>query len=180
MLKTHFPDSSIFITCDVISLVIQGTGGGLASVNAKTNPAPGGHIMLAGIAFQLVIIVLFTCLVTEFSVRYSRNKPINKMGSTESLTIPKPMSRKLRLMSFGLAFNTTCLFIRAVYRLIELSNGWTGRIIRTQLYFNILDGGMITLAIYTLNIFHPGFFLTERNKSQDLEMSNLTAVSAEY
>jgi hypothetical protein len=35
-----------------------------------------------------------------------------------------------------LMFNTTCLFICAVYRVIELSDGWSGRIIHTQVYFS--------------------------------------------
>jgi len=40
-----------------------------------------------------------------------------------------------------------------------LSDGWNGRIISTQVYFNVLDGAMVTLAIYTLNIAHPGLLL---------------------
>jgi hypothetical protein len=44
---------------------------------------------------------------------------------------------------------------------LQLANGWNGRIIETQVYFNVLDGGMITLAMYTLNAFHPGYLLRE-------------------
>ncbi|KAG6844868.1 hypothetical protein H0H87_002991 [Tephrocybe sp. NHM501043] len=159
--------SIIFITADVISLIIQGTGGGLASVHIKTNPKPGGHVMLGGIAFQLLIIIVYTCLATEFFVRFSLNKPFKRGGSSESLTIPKPMSGKLRLMSFGLIFSTLCLFIRSVYRLIELADGWTGRIIRTEIYFNVLDGAMVTLAIFSLNFIHPGFLLNEAEDSAE-------------
>ncbi|KAG6829098.1 hypothetical protein H0H92_005711 [Tricholoma furcatifolium] len=159
--------SIIFITADVISLVMQGTGGGLASVHIRTNPAPGGHVMLAGIAFQLLILIIYTCLATEFYIRYLRNKPFNRAESTDSLAYPNPMTRKIKIMSLALAFSTTCLFIRAVYRVAELADGWTGRIIRTEIYFDILDGAMVTLAIYSLNFIHPGFFLSEENKSKE-------------
>ncbi|KAG6852829.1 hypothetical protein C0991_008867 [Blastosporella zonata] len=153
--------SIIFITSDVVSLIIQGTGGGLASVHIKTNPTPGGHIMLGGIAFQLFILIVYSCLAVEFFVRYSLKKPFRRSGSSETLDLAKPISKKVKIMSYALAFSTTCLFIRSVYRLIELSDGWKGRIIRTEIYFNVLDGAMVTLAIFSLNFIHPGFFLNE-------------------
>lgn len=43
---------------------------------------------------------------------------------------------KIKLMSCGLALSTLTLFIRAIYRTIELSNGWRGRVIHTQVYFS--------------------------------------------
>lgn len=46
------------------------------------------------------------------------------------------MTRGTRLMSYGLAFSTLMLFIRAIYRTAELSDGWGGRIIHTQVYFS--------------------------------------------
>ncbi|KAG6886613.1 hypothetical protein C0995_006447 [Termitomyces sp. Mi166 len=177
--------SILFITCDVIALIIQGTGGGLASAHIKTDPTPGGNVMLGGIAFQLAVIVIYTFLATEFFVRYMSNKPFRRSKSSkDSLPYPKPMTRKLIIMSLGIGFCTICLFIRSVYRLIELADGWLGRIIRTEVYFSalssarseplasvtyrpffsfldVLDGVMITLAIYTFNFIHPGFFLAD-------------------
>lgn len=66
----------------------------------------------------------------------------------------------------------------SVYRVAELGDGWTGKILRTQVYFSkytvvcttwlllsgvnfvgLFDGGMIVVAIFALNIFHPGFLL---------------------
>ncbi|KAG5353335.1 hypothetical protein C0989_008059 [Termitomyces sp. Mn162] len=156
--------SILFITCDVIALIIQGTGGGLASAHIKTNPTPGGNVMLGGITFQLgrSVIVVYTFLAAEFFIRYMSNKPFRKsMSYTESFIDPKPMTRKIMIMSLGIAFCTLCLFIRSVYRVIELAGGWLGRIIRTEVYFNVLDGAMITLALYTFNFIHPGYFLAD-------------------
>jgi hypothetical protein len=47
-------DSRIFLSCDLIALVVQAAGGAMAST-AKTREgsATGGKIMLGGIVFQL-------------------------------------------------------------------------------------------------------------------------------
>ncbi|KAG1847156.1 RTA1 like protein-domain-containing protein [Suillus subalutaceus] len=47
----------------------------------------------------------------------------------------------------------------SVYRTVELADGWSGSVIANESYFNWLDGGFVTLAIYTLNIVHPGIYL---------------------
>ncbi|KIM85171.1 hypothetical protein PILCRDRAFT_817160 [Piloderma croceum F 1598] len=153
----------IFCSCDVVSLVVQAVGGATASTAVSNNddPANGGHIMLGGIGFQMVSITVYVICAIEFFVRFWKNKPVrgdDTSHKTEEGWTAR-MDIQMKIMIIGVTFNTTCLFIRAVYRTIELADGWTGRIISTQLYFNVLDGAMITLAIYTLNFVHPGVFL---------------------
>ena len=47
-------DAIIFVTGDIISLVVQGIGGGVASsASTHSGAVNGGHIMLGGIIFQL-------------------------------------------------------------------------------------------------------------------------------
>ncbi|KAJ7686269.1 RTA1 like protein-domain-containing protein [Mycena rosella] len=149
----------LFLCCDIISLVVQGIGGGMAAgaVNQRLSPARGGNIMLGGIAFQMVTITVYVFCAGEFLLRYLQNRPIAARGAPTAATAP--LSTRMKLLIGALVFNTTCLFIRAVYRVIELSDGWGGRIIHTQVYFNVLDGAMITLALVTLNIAHPGALL---------------------
>ncbi|KAK0431977.1 RTA1 like protein-domain-containing protein [Armillaria borealis] len=145
----------LFSTCDVLSLVVQAFGGGLASsaVSNGTDPEKGGHIMLIGVAFQLAVITLYSILGIEFFARYLIGTPIRNHGGDQKRG---DLTTNLKLMIAALAFSTICLFIRAEYRVIELEDGWGGRIITTEVYFNVLDGAMITLAIYVVNVFHPG------------------------
>ncbi|KAJ7226233.1 RTA1-like protein [Mycena rebaudengoi] len=150
----------LFLWCDIVSLVVQAVGGGMAAtaVNENRDPTRGGNIILGGIVFQMVTITVYVLCATEFLLRYLRNRPIGH-GSEQAPSTTVPLGRKMKLLVYALAFNTACLFIRAVYRVIELSDGWSGRIITTQVYFNVLDGTMITLAILTLNVAHPGHLL---------------------
>jgi len=152
----------IFCTFDIISLIIQAIGGATAS-NALENgnsPTIGGNIMLGGIALQMIAITIYIGFAVEFFFRYFNDNPVyDTSASSVEGGKPTQLDKRMKIMIFGLMFSTICLFIRAVYRTCELSNGWSGRIISTQVYFNVLDGAMITLAIYTLNFIHPGFLL---------------------
>jgi len=156
----------VFVTCDAISLSIQGAGGAVAGMAAGNgeDPTTGGTIMLIGIIIQMVAITLFLITASEFFYRYAFDKPIRKDAHND---LEKPrgaystgaMDPRMKIAIYAMAFSTICLFIRAVYRTIELTDGWNGRIIATQVYFNVLDGGMVTLGMYTLNIFHPGYLI---------------------
>lgn len=164
--------SIIFVSCDFVSLVIQAVGGGMAATASNLKGSNlGAHIMLAGIVFQLGVIIVYSYCGIEYYIRYSRNSPITPHSDKESdsdTTARGMMTEKLKHMMYALVFMTTCLFIRAIYRTIELSNGWDGRVISTQRYFNVLDGAMIILTIYTMNFAHPGRLLVEppyENKS---------------
>ncbi|TFK34997.1 RTA1-domain-containing protein [Crucibulum laeve] len=157
--------SIIFCSCDLISLTVQGVGGGVASSasNHNKDPSTGGNIMLGGIIFQMVTITLYVFLAAEFYFRFLTDDPFEEkvmksLDATPGLTRGK-MDKGLKMMSAALCFNTVCLFIRAIYRTIELTDGWHGRIISTEVYFNVLDGAMITLAIFTVNFAHPGLLL---------------------
>ncbi|KAK6969103.1 RTA1 like protein-domain-containing protein [Favolaschia claudopus] len=148
----------IFLPCDIIALVVQGVGGGIASsADDQAGAEQGAQVMLGGIGFQFAVIIIFSILAIDFTTRYLLDRPVRRADSSTSSR--KPMTPKLKVMLIALGFSTVVLFIRSVYRLIELSDGWNGRIIETEVYFNVLDGGMVVLAIFTLNFIHPGVFL---------------------
>ena len=60
-------------------------------------------------------------------------------------------------MHVALGFATVCLFIRTVFRSIELSGGFTGKLANSQVQFMVLDGVMVLLVCTCLTVMHPGF-----------------------
>ncbi|KAJ7884600.1 RTA1 like protein-domain-containing protein [Mycena olivaceomarginata] len=156
-ISTRWCALSLFHRKDVVALVIQGAGGGIAASapdGDRTQANMGANIMLAGIAFQFFAICTYTLCGLEYLRRYTRDLPVpgqSPLGTARVTPTPQ-----IRLMISALGFSTLVLFIRSVYRLVELSGGWDGPVILTQVYFLVLDGGMVTLAIYTMNIAHPG------------------------
>ncbi|KAF8662698.1 hypothetical protein AX16_001140 [Volvariella volvacea WC 439] len=171
----------VFLCGDIFSFLIQGVGGGIAA-SAETHDKimRGSHIMLAGIAFQLVVLVIYILLSTEFYYRHFNNKPFtNRAGEAEILR--GEFDSHMRWMVWALSFSSLVLFIRAIYRTIELEDGWDGRIITTELYFNVLDGAMIVLAMWTFNFFHPGALLSGKHIAQPMgfALSNASASATE-
>ncbi|KAI0056244.1 RTA1-domain-containing protein [Artomyces pyxidatus] len=149
----------VFVSCDVIALTVQSVGGATAS-NADNDLHKaniGGNIMLGGIVFQLVAIVFYVALAGEFLFRYIKDRPFLRSGSV--LQRRGSTTQRMKILLGGMSFMTVCIFIRSIYRTIELSDGWDGKIMSTQVLFNVLDGAMICLAMFTLNACHPGFLL---------------------
>ncbi|KZV70103.1 RTA1-domain-containing protein [Peniophora sp. CONT] len=147
----------IFLSCDIIALIIQGAGGGIASsANDKAGTDLGANVMLAGIIFQLVCIIVYTALAAEFLWHYVKDRPFRRAFVYEHRS-QTPM--RLKVMLLGMGIMTVLLFIRSIYRTAELADGWDGIIINTEWPFDLFDGAMITIAMISLNVIHPGWFL---------------------
>lgn len=171
-----------FITADAVALIVQAVGGAKASIAFQNghSPNPGGHVMLIGIVLQLVGILFYIALATEFFLRFHFERPLpGRMptirqeenlenpvdeASLKGTVTPSPsykgiltLPRGTLIVIAGMAVSTFFVLLRTGYRTVELSDGWTGRIITTQRYFNYLDGAPICIALFTLNVLHPRF-----------------------
>jgi hypothetical protein len=152
--------TTVFFTADIISLAVQGVGGSMAAIAAGNDkdPEKGGRIMLGGIIFQMIAITVFMGLASEFIYRYLTDKPFQREDN-EPPSGNYFLDGKMKGAIFGTAFACIALYVRSIYRTIELIDGWEGRIITTELYFFAMDGAMIALMMYSLNILHPGRLL---------------------
>jgi hypothetical protein len=150
----------IFCTADIVSLVVQAVGGGMAAIAYEKNPpadtASGTHIMVAGILFQLASILVFVSLFTVVIMRALRSRG-------EILT-----QRKIQWVIAATVFSVVVIVTRSIYRTIELLQGWSGYLITTERYFIALDGAMMTLAVGVFNIARPGWSNTTGDKA-DIE-----------
>ncbi|KAJ5369017.1 RTA1-domain-containing protein [Penicillium cataractarum] len=144
----------IFCTCDVISLVIQAAGGGIASSESDDpngNTDPGTNTMVAGIVFQLISISVFVYCGTDFFLR------IKRFGQLKMFT-----RGPLAALTSAMILSVVCIYIRSIYRTIELAQGWTGYLITHESYFIGLDGVMMIIAVGVFNVCHPGWLLPSK------------------
>jgi len=175
----------VFVTADVLALVIQAAGGGIASsANTDSGSKLGANVMLAGIFLQMVTLIVYVLLATEFLLRFHLQRPLNSTGSPsrsssldemDTVTAQKTwipgqesgrvvdgrgvMSTRTGLMVLGLTISTVFVFVRTIYRTVELLGGWHGHILRTQIYFDVLDAMPIVVALFILNFLPPGLLL---------------------
>ncbi|KAB8220790.1 RTA1 like protein-domain-containing protein [Aspergillus novoparasiticus] len=138
-----------FTVCDLISLAVQAVGGALASaaLSAHRDMSNGTHIMIAGIAFQMASTIAFATCMVDCVLRtiYPRQG-----------TIPKGVS----CLFAAMVLSVLCICTRSIYRLAELSQGWTGYLITHEKYFIILDAVMMAIAVGVFVIFHPSLMVS--------------------
>ena len=159
-----------FMFCDFFSLVLQGTGGGIASTGKTSSTKHAGiNIMIAGLSFQVFSLLLFMMLCADYAWNIRKR---NSELAPRSLELRNSFKFKaFQLCQFpllsqssgltlttqtALAVATLTIFVRSVYRVAELSQGFDGALANQEVSFMILEGVMILIAVLALTIFHPG------------------------
>ncbi|KAJ6438053.1 RTA-like protein [Purpureocillium lavendulum] len=101
----------IFITADLICLVLQGAGGALSTTSSGVNTT-GVDIAMAGLALQVAALFIFTFFYVDYVARYTRSPSTPPLAS--------------RLLSFfsGLSLAIFLILGRSIYRCYELSKGY--------------------------------------------------------
>ncbi|KAK0727153.1 RTA1 like protein-domain-containing protein [Lasiosphaeria miniovina] len=148
----------VFCTCDVISLVVQAVGGAMASQAADSidgNTAPGTNTMVAGIAFQLFTMSIFAVFVVDFLRRVQR---ISRRGPGEKRAL---LTRPIRLVLVAVFISFIMIYVRSIYRTIELAQGWTGNLITHEGYFIGLDATLMFIAVAVFLVFDPASLLRD-------------------
>lgn len=82
-------------------------------------------------------------------------------GALDPMHAKLRASKRFRSFLIALCFTTLCIFTRSVYRVAELSEGWSGHLIQTQRYFIGLEGAIVAAGVLALNVFHPGYCFRE-------------------
>ena len=114
----------IFIPCDFLSLVLQAVGGAISS-STDGDAQNGVNIALAGLAFQVATLTIFTLLTIDYFFR-SRN-------TWTRVTLPA----QFKIFVSALALATLLILIRCCYRVYELNEGYqrSSKALRDQSLF---------------------------------------------
>ena len=163
----------MFIICDFIALLLQAAGGAIASI-ATTQSVDniGKDIMVTGVAWQVFSLALFAILCCEYAWRVRNASQVGLNPTFEELR----NSRKFKAFLCALGVATLTIFTRSVFRCAELSGGFHGPLANQEVTFMILEGAMISIAVISLTVCHPGVVFkdawhtadwsTRKNKAQ--------------
>lgn len=190
--------SYFFVFCDVLSLVVQGTGGGMASVASENqeDTAPGTWTMFGGILFQVIAMSIFVVFWFEFLSRvyfkdskkvtgdfkYKKRTPLNYLKLLLGVRSARAYQeeqlepfyngkfasiRKRKLVPYyplAISVAVLVIYIRCIYRVIELKQGFDGYLITHEEFVMTLDALMIAIAGVIFIPFHPVFVFGAENK----------------
>lgn len=178
----------VFCGCDLISLVLQALGGAIASTaNTRSGSDLGKNIMIAGLGFQVFSLILFSLCAGEFALRAYRAR-----GTWNPRYHELVSSRLFKAFLYGLVVAVVTIFVRSLYRCVELSGGFNGQLFRSdEAVFMILEGVMVILACSCLTFLHPAvcfqgvwheanFSFRTKKGSEKLNTSQLSNEEAGY
>lgn len=164
--------SYIFISVDLASIVLQAIGGGMAATALQDDKDTdsGTHIMVAGLAVQVAGMSAFFILGLDFMWRVIKkekqalaaNPHLSRQELDALLFEPKYASIRnkrplFRIFIGAIIICSVLIYIRCIYRLIELAEGWSGYLITHERYFLVLEALIVFLGVFCLSAVHPGF-----------------------
>lgn len=189
--------SYFFVAADVVCLVVQGVGGGMASSAAKdkTDTQPGTWVMFVGVLAQVIAMTVFIFFWINFlyrlyfrhseeiddSFKLKRATPLNFLRLLLNLPSTRPFKltqlecfydqkysgiRKRKLVPyFPLAITLAVLviYIRCIYRVVELKEGFDGYLITHEVFIMVLDAALVLIAGLIFVPFHPVFVFGYEN-----------------
>jgi hypothetical protein len=82
------------------------------------------------------VIVLYTALAAEFLIRYTLDRPMGRYGETGGILSRGALDTRMRYVLMAMSATVLFLLTRSVYRMIELSGGWDGKVFSTQWLFS--------------------------------------------
>ena len=135
----------IFISCDILALILQAVGGAMSS-SSNGDSTAGVNIALAGLSLQVATLTFFCAVVADYAIRARHTI------ATHGLNI------KFKIFAGFLSLAILTIFIRCCFRVYELSEGYSrdSEALRDEPIFIGLESVMVVVAAYALIIAHPG------------------------
>lgn len=141
----------IFAVSDFISLVLQGSGGGLAATaNSQTDSHRGVNIMIGGLAFQVFSLTVFMLVCADYALRVHRHRT-----EVDPLYYERRQSKMFRGFLASLTVATLAIYVRSIFRVAELQQGFHSHFANNEITFMVLESSMVTIAVLALTALHP-------------------------
>ena len=148
----------IFVIGDIISLIMQSTGGAILASGNDGDSNKGTAIVLIGLVIQLIFFVFFIILMGVFHYK------------TRDWEVKLTQNNWKRLLK-TLEAASVLILVRSIYRIVEYAQGYDGYLISHEVYLYTLDALLMLLVQFLFNFVHPGSVLSEKKKRKtDIEM----------
>ncbi|KAL0935466.1 RTA1 domain protein [Colletotrichum truncatum] len=139
--------TKIFVAGDVLSLLLQSSGGGMMAGAGPTNNFMeiGEKTIIVGLFVQLIVFGFFIITAALFHRR---------MALVPTAKSHQPEIRwKYYLLT--LYVTSILIWVRSIFRVIEYLEGNKGHLMTTEVYIFIFDATLMFLVMVWMNWFHP-------------------------
>ncbi|KAH7261249.1 RTA1 like protein-domain-containing protein [Fusarium redolens] len=151
----------IFVACDVIAFLIQGSGSGIASSDNWQGEMEriGVKILIAGLGFQLAAFSLFLCVFGRFHVLALRKSVDDAPRGWQKVVLAVYISSIL-------------IMVRCIFRVVEFAGGRDTYAFSHEWLFWVFESLPMVGAIGIFCFYHPSRYLGRngvRSKSVRIE-----------
>jgi tellurite resistance protein TehA-like permease len=108
-----------------VSLALQAGGGATSSTSTGSNQV-GINISLAGLALQVFTLLVFILASADYMIRFHR-------------TTVQPTKTRFNIFTVFLALSIVLILVRCIYRIDELSDGYSGALFHNEGVFYGLE-----------------------------------------
>ncbi|SGZ59000.1 CIC11C00000003827 [Sungouiella intermedia] len=138
--------TKIFVFGDILSFLLQGSGGSLMSQRQKGAQRVGKAIVIIGLVCQIVFFSSFMIVTVVFQYRV-KNIPTSK--SLYYRYLPSK-GRNWQMVIVTLLACSLLILVRCIVRTIEFVQGWNGYIMSHEVYLFVFDSALmfLTMVVY--------------------------------
>lgn len=143
--------TKIFVAGDVLSFLMQSTGGGMLAKQDKNSAKLGENIILGGLFVQILFFGFFMVATVVFHLRLRKNP-----------TQASQMSTKWRTLLMALYVASFFILVRSVFRVVEYKQGRGGYLMSREVWLYIFDGVLMFSVTVLFNVVHPSIAVPGR------------------
>ncbi|RAK95689.1 RTA1 domain-containing protein, partial [Aspergillus ibericus CBS 121593] len=148
--------TKVFVVGDIVSFVLQCGGGGYMSAGTQSAMTTGSHIVIGGLAIQLLFFGFFVIVASVFHVRVVRNHHHHHHHHQHTPIPAKTGRYSWTDMMWGLYIACGLILVRSVYRVVEFVEGNDGFIMRREYLLYVFDGVLMALTGVVVGVVFPG------------------------
>jgi hypothetical protein len=156
--------TKIFVFGDILSLMLQGAGGGIES-GAKTvqQHQTGSDIVVGGLGVQLLFYGGFVVVCIICHRRLLSVYPNQKFKYEQNW----------HQLILALYFSSVLILIRSVYRISEFAQGFQGYIITHEVFMFIFDSCLMFMVMVTFLVIRPGDVMSQKHDEEFVDLDGL-------
>ncbi|KAK1624864.1 RTA1 like protein-domain-containing protein [Colletotrichum phormii] len=136
--------TKIFVSGDVLSLLMQSSGGGMMASGASMMDL-GEKVIIVGLFIQLAVFGFFIIVAALFHRR---------MVLVPTAKSHQPEIR-WRYYLLTLYVTSVLIWVRSIFRVIEYLEGNKGHLMTNEAYVYVFDATLMFLVMVWMNWFHP-------------------------